>query len=209
MGDPTKTKRGESKAQRIARLKVAADKAAAELEAAEREIYPGRPPKYKAEFAARATDLCLLGLTNEELGERFGVNVQTIDMWIAQIPDFARAIYAGREGADAEVARSMYKAALGYAHRHDEIKVISLGNNQGSQIEIVPTVKHYPPDPKMAAMWMNSRQRKRFQVHPSGSQTPLGELTPEELAAQTREAIAAALSEIAEPTPPTTESKEP
>lgn len=190
----TDVNRKETKAQKLARLQ-------AEIDALEKQVNVGRPVKYKSSFAERATDLCMLGLTNEELADRFGVEGPTIGMWIAQIPEFAAAIYAGREGADADIARAMYQSARGYAHEHDEIKVVSMGDNRGSEIQIVPTIKRYPPNDRMATLWMANKQKRRFPnvgaLAPNGGGD--GTKSPAEIAAAGRAAIRAALATFEEP----------
>ena len=73
----------------------------------------GRPPKYRPEFAERATDLCLLGATNDELAKVLGVDTRTISDWLVTRPEFSHAIKQGRELADAEVSRALYRKATG------------------------------------------------------------------------------------------------
>ena len=50
----------------------------------------GRPTAYKPDFCEQARKYCLLGATNEELGELFGVTRRTIDNWIAGSPTSRR-----------------------------------------------------------------------------------------------------------------------
>ncbi len=65
---------------------------------------PGRPTLYKREYCELAHNYCLLGATNELLGDFFGVTRRTIQNWIATRPDFAAAVYRGRAVADARVS---------------------------------------------------------------------------------------------------------
>ena len=62
---------------------------------------PGRPTLYKPEYAERARDLCARGATNPDLAGRFSVARSTIDLWIANHPEFAEAVQQGRDVADA------------------------------------------------------------------------------------------------------------
>ena len=197
---------GSKKARAIAAAharKVAAEK---ELDELTRGV--GAPTLYKPEFAIRATDLCLLGLTNEELAERFETDVVTLSRWIAEVPEFRAAVYAGREGADAEIARAMFSAAKGYEHPEDDIKVVSMGNNQGSEIVITPTIKHYPPNYNMANLWMLNRQKRRWPNRESNS-AGIGEggKSPADVARAARAAIDAALREL--DAPPAADSSTP
>jgi hypothetical protein len=65
---------------------------------------PGQPTLYKREYYELAHNYCLLGATNELLGDFFGVARRTIQNWIATRPDFAAAVYWGRAVADARVS---------------------------------------------------------------------------------------------------------
>ena len=193
-----KTPQGSKKARVIAQAAELKRKAQDLLDEVAR--MEGRPSAYRDEFAARAMDLCLLGLTNEELAERFGVHLSQIEAWLRDVPEFQSAVYAGREGADAEIARAMYSAAKGYAHPEDDIKVVALGNNQGSEIVITPTIKHYPPNYNMANLWMLNRQKRRWPVRESSAAgAGEGGKSPSDLARAARAAIDAALRELDAP----------
>ena len=61
-----------------------------------------------------AHNYCLLGATNDQLAEFFGVSPSTIDNWIAGRRDFEAAVKSGRVVADAKVARGLYVRAVGY-----------------------------------------------------------------------------------------------
>lgn len=72
----------------------------------------GRPTKYDPAFADQARQYCLLGATNERLAGFFGVDISTLERWIAAHDEFRGAIKEGREGADIQVANSLYGKAL-------------------------------------------------------------------------------------------------
>jgi hypothetical protein len=48
---------------------------------------PGQPTLYKPEHCELAHNYCLLGATNEVLGDFFGVTRRTIQNWIATHPE--------------------------------------------------------------------------------------------------------------------------
>jgi hypothetical protein len=73
---------------------------------------PGQPTLYKPEYIELAHNYCLLGATNETLGDFFGVTSRTIDNWIATHPDFADAVRRGRAVADATVVRALFRPRL-------------------------------------------------------------------------------------------------
>lgn len=126
----------------------------------------GRPTKYKKGYDKQAKNLCLLGATNEELGNFFEVDDSTISRWMDSHPSFCSAIKEGREEADAKVAKSLYERALGYSHKEDKIF------NSNGEALIVPTVKQYPPDTNAASLWLRNRQpakwRDKQEVEHSG-----------------------------------------
>ena len=61
---------------------------------------PGRPTLYKREYCELAHNYCLLGATDELLGDFFGVARRTIQSWISTRPGFAKAVRRGRAVAD-------------------------------------------------------------------------------------------------------------
>jgi len=116
----------------------------------------GRPTKYKKEYAQQAYKLCLLGATDADLASFFEVNEDTINEWKKVHLEFSESIKKGKEIADAEVANKLYHRALGYEHPEDKIF-----NDSGKPL-IVPTIKHYPPDPTAAIFWLKNRQPGRW-----------------------------------------------
>ena len=151
----------------------------------------GRPPKYRPEFAERVTDLCLLGATNAELAQVFGVKDEaTISDWIKQHPEFGQAVKGGRELADMKVARALYLKATGQWTQPavkiaTKIEILPDGTEVKSE-HIVPYVEHFPPDTAAAFIWLKNRQPHRWrdkkEVHETGdhaSQQPVVfELSP-------------------------------
>jgi len=130
----------------------------------------GRPTKYKAEYAKQAYNHCLLRATDADLANFFEVEESTIYNWKNTHPDFLEAIKRGREIADQEVAAALKHRAMGYSHSEDKI---FLGKD-GEPV-IVPTTKHYPPDPTAMIFWLKNRQptwwRDKHEVAHSGSLT--------------------------------------
>jgi len=124
----------------------------------------GRPPKYKAEYDEQAYKLCLLGATDEELGNFFEVDERTINRWKKTHPKFCQSLKKGKVVADAEVAESLFKRACGYEHPEDKIFVrgnTTTGKDgvqtERSEVVRVGTVKHYPPDTAAAFIWLKNR----------------------------------------------------
>jgi hypothetical protein len=117
---------------------------------------PGRPTDYRPEYCEQATNLCLLGATDEDLARAFGKDVATIERWKVAHPDFRGAIKAGKEDADANVAKSLYKKATGYSRTVE--KIVGSGENQ----EVVPVELHFEPDPTSMIFWLKNRRRQHW-----------------------------------------------
>jgi len=116
----------------------------------------GRPTLYREEYAEQAYKLCLLGMTDEELAESFHVDERTINNWKIEHPQFLQSLIRGKDIADAEVAESLYKRAVGYSHPD-----VHVSNFQGA-ITITDLTKHYPPDTGAGKLWLTNRQPKRW-----------------------------------------------
>ena len=120
----------------------------------------GRPMTYKPEFCELARNYCLLGATNEELGECFGVTRRTIDNWIAGQPAFEAAVKAGRIVADAKVASGLYARATGYECK---VKRTALYRGEPRKLE---TNVFLPPDTQACIFWLRNRRRQSWRDAP-------------------------------------------
>jgi hypothetical protein len=123
----------------------------------------GRPTDYREHFNEQAEKLCKLGATDKELADFFNVNEDTIHEWKKVHPSFSESIKAGKQLADANVAQRLYERAMGFEHDSEEIKVISIGGEDGgSEIVRVPVRKIYPPDSTAAIFWLKNRRPKEW-----------------------------------------------
>ena len=120
------------------------------------EAAVGRPTLFKPEYVEQAYRLCLLGATDAELAEFFGVCERTINHWKVSQDEFLQSIRRGKAAADATVAESLYKRAIGYEHPEDDIRVAN------GEIIVTPTTKHYPPDTAAASLWLRNRQPHKW-----------------------------------------------
>ncbi|WP_342315743.1 hypothetical protein [Lysobacter sp. FW306-1B-D06B] len=78
-----------------------------------RKAGAGRPTKYQPTYADQARKLALLGMTDKEMGDFFGVAESTLHLWKKEHPEFSESLKAGKNGADIGVATSLYHSALG------------------------------------------------------------------------------------------------
>ena len=116
----------------------------------------GRPSAFKQEFVEQARKLALLGLTDDEMADVFGVAVRTFQDWKKRHPDFLHSIKKGKVIADAEVGASLYERACGYSHPDAHI------SSYEGEITVTPITKHYPPDTAAAFIWLKNRQPKKW-----------------------------------------------
>ena len=135
----------------------------------------GRPPIYKPEFAQQAYRLCLLSATDANLAEFFGVTEMTVNRWKVAHPAFRQALRAGKVEADANVAESLYKRAIGYSHPETHVT-----NYQG-QITVTNLVKHYPPDTLAAIYWLKNRQPGKWRDRVEVKSEVTGTFPPKEV----------------------------
>ena len=125
----------------------------------------GRPSKFKPEYEEQAYKLCLLGATDEQMADFFGVTEKTVNNWKRR-KGFLQSIKRGKIAADANVAESLYKRACGY--EHPETKVFC---NSDGDITTHEMTKHYPPDTAAAFIWLKNRAgwRDKQDVEHSGT----------------------------------------
>jgi len=131
---------------------------------------PGRNSLYREDYADQAFKLCLLGATDEELADFFGVSIATIYNWKNEHPAFLEATIAGKIKADAEVAHSLYRSATG--HEMTAEKVVKLDDGK---FEAIRYKRYIPGDPGAAFKWLANRRRQNW----SDTQRVEHGLTPE------------------------------
>jgi len=122
---------------------------------------------YQDSYREQAYRMCLLGATNAELATLFKVTPVILKRWEEEITAFGAALRAGRDEADAAVAFSLYKRALGASH--PETKVFC---NTDGEVTKVDMVKHYPPDTAAATTWLRLRQPAKWREAPP-EETPM------------------------------------
>lgn len=153
----------------------------------------GRPTKYNPAMCEQVEKLCLLGATDEQIADFFGVATSTIYEWANEHEEFSEARKNGKLGADANVAKALYHRAIGYEHK--AVKIMSF---EGSSFEHEYT-EHYPPDTAAAFIWLKNRAGWRDRQELTGADggpIQTQEVTDEvllERAAQLRNRLAAVM----------------
>src|SRR6266567_930734 len=149
---------------------------------------PGQPTRYEPAFCPRARRLALLGLTDTEIADLFGISPDTLYEWRRRHPEFSDSLDAGKIEADAQVAEGLYNRARGMSV--PAVKIFQ-GTPEGGPV-IVPHREHLPPDVGAAKLWLSRRQpdkwKDRQEVNVTGTVAQrLAQMTPEERGAFARD----------------------
>jgi hypothetical protein len=115
----------------------------------------GRPPAYKVEYAKQAEKLCLLGATDMELADFFGVDVRTISRWMVTKPAFCQASKAGKEALDNRVERSLFQQAVGY--EQPAVKIFM--PKDAIEPVYAPYREKVQPNVAAAIFWLKNRRK--------------------------------------------------
>lgn len=117
----------------------------------------GRKSQFHPDMCEHVRKLALLGLTDAEMSEYFGVTQQTFDNWKKKYPAFFGSLMEGKTIADANVAESLYKRATG-----EHIEVERAFKDKEGKIEIVKLKTWNPGDPGAAKLWLTNRRRQNW-----------------------------------------------
>lgn len=114
---------------------------------------PGRQSLYDPSMNEQARKLALLGLTDGEIAEFFGVDESTINNWKISHPAFFESLNAGKTIADAEVADSLYRRAMG-----EVVFTERRVKGEDGEYEVIRLMQSVPSDPGAAKLWLTNRQ---------------------------------------------------
>lgn len=95
------------------------------------------------------------GMTIPEMAEALEITEPTLNRWIAEIPAVKEALHKGREIADAKVAASLYRRAIG-GFEQRETKIVK--DAEGNEVGRTETVRVLPPDPTAISFWLKNRR---------------------------------------------------
>jgi hypothetical protein len=116
----------------------------------------GRPSKYLPIYAELAHKAALLGVTDAEMAVHLGVAESTFHLWKREHPGFSESITAGKALADAAVAESLYRTALGGG------TVTEIREEPDSEGNIVrkTVTRELAPDVRAQRYWLGNRHPK-------------------------------------------------
>jgi hypothetical protein len=130
----------------------------------------GRPTDYREEYNEQVEKLCKLGATDKEIADFFGIAESTLYDWKSNIPEFSEAIKRGKIIADAEVAHSLHKRALGYQYKeitYEKVgpkeETVEVGEEGMESIESDTykkkvVIKDMAPDVAAQNIWLKNRR---------------------------------------------------
>jgi hypothetical protein len=122
----------------------------------------GRPTDYKEEYNLQAYKLTLLGFTDKDMADFWGVTEQTINNWKNEHPNFFESITRGKEFADTEVVESLYNRAKGYTVKRIEYEMNQ--DEDGTQSQRVKKIikQEVAPDTQAIQFWLKNRQPSKW-----------------------------------------------
>ena len=112
----------------------------------------GRPSNYKVGYSSLAFEYASLGLRQCDCAKLLGISLSTFKKWLKQHEGFEREWKRGTMLADAEVARALFKIAVGF----EEKTVKYIEQQDGSYLKKV--YKIYPPNLRACKLWLRNRQ---------------------------------------------------
>lgn len=123
-----------------------------------------RPSKYDTKFNKQVFKLCLLGAKDKEIADFLEISEQTLNTWKKEYPELLESLKEGKEKADARVAKSLYRRAIGFyfnevTHEAIEIKEGSGETKTVKPATLVKTVrKLIVPDTTAQIFWLKNRR---------------------------------------------------
>lgn len=152
-------------------VKTKKKEAKTEVAAVEEKRERGRPTLYRPEYAEEQKKLLMLGATDQEVADYFGVAKSTIYEWRLKNQEFSDSVLEGRQRPDMEVAFSAYERAKGKWITEEvptKVKRIIYGENgkkiqEHEEVVITHVQKFIPPDPTSIQFWLKNRKQVAWQ----------------------------------------------
>lgn len=113
----------------------------------------GRKSDFKPEYIEQAYKLSLLGATDIQMSDFFGVSERSFNRWKKDYPKFCQSLKEGKRDADSKVAEKLFNRAIGYDYNETHVE------KKGRKILRKKTVKkHQPADTTAQIFWLKNRQ---------------------------------------------------
>lgn len=103
------------------------------------------------------------GFTNLEVAEFYKVTERCVSKWVADHPEFAEAMRAGKAQADECVERALYARAMGSVVKEttEDDQAFS-GHGIGKSACRKTTTKELPPDTTACIYWLKNRRPEKW-----------------------------------------------
>ncbi|MFW6246754.1 MAG: hypothetical protein ACOC22_01065 [bacterium] len=126
--------------------------------------------RWDPDYIRQAYHLALLGATDQDIADVFGVTLLTIHNWKRNKEGFLTALKRGKSRADAKVAHAMYKKAIGFKYKDAHVLTnrIKKRDSKGKVIEeyteplVVEVDKESLPDTAAGFKWLGARQPDKW-----------------------------------------------
>lgn len=113
-----------------------------------------RPEKWDDKFLKIAEKACELGATDQDLADMLDISLRTLYYWRTKRPELAAVMKVGKEVADDQVERSLYRQAMGY--EQDEVKIFMPA---GAEAPVyAPYRAKVAPSATAAIFWLKNRR---------------------------------------------------
>lgn len=116
----------------------------------------GRPTDFRPEYVEQAEKLSLLGATDIQIADFFGVSESTLYLWKHTHPEFSESLKLAKEQADLNVSRSLYRKAVGYEFESEKVFC------QDGEIIRTPIREFVPPSDTAMIFWLKNRQPQKW-----------------------------------------------
>jgi hypothetical protein len=123
----------------------------------------GPRTRYNKQTDEICRNLALLGKTNIQIADVFGITEVTFYNWCRRHSTFRQALDQGGVVADGKVAHGFYERAAGFIKEDiEEIRVVSQGRGRPAKVVRLKVNKYYPPEPGAALNWLKNRQEEMW-----------------------------------------------
>lgn len=123
---------------------------------------------YHPSFDIRVRDLLRAGVPVAEIARCIGVALTTLKDWREKYPAFEEAWKEGTVYADARVANSVFKRAVGYSYTKTKTEM----NADGDVVKTIEEEIEVPPDVGACVFWLKNRRPDEWQDKVEHDVTP-------------------------------------
>lgn len=144
---------------------------------------PGPAKSFDYNWLETIGRLAMLGMINDQIAEFYNVSDTTMDNWIKSIPELRQVLIENRELADARVAASLFRRAVGYEYTEE----MDEKGPDGRKRRI--TTKHVPGDVNAQSLWLRNRRPAQFrdkQPEMENDDKPIGNIRIEVVGAKAK-----------------------